>query len=93
MIEALKILTYLWLGSILFFLLKDAVDDFLEHLRILTDEELSRKKENLGYVLIGSAFFGLLVGINTSTPELEFAARTALAVTFGIIGLKLIKGE
>jgi hypothetical protein len=38
MIDILKILSYVWFGSILIFLLKDAIDDFLGHLKALTDE-------------------------------------------------------
>ena len=93
MMEILKAIAYVWLGSALFFLIKDSAVSLLEHLKELTVEEIKSKKENLGFVLIGSAFFGLLVGINYGTPEWEILARVIFATIFGIMGLNLIKGE
>lgn len=83
----------IWWGTVVFFIAKDAANDFLDHLGELSDDEIKRKKENIGYVLLGSAVFGLLVGITGTATLFEIIVRITLAIVFGIMSKNLIKGK
>ncbi|MGE4545977.1 MAG: hypothetical protein AB7D06_17955 [Pedobacter sp.] len=87
----LKFIGLFWLFTIIFFLLRDSLEDFFNHLADAEEIKLKSLKESLGFVIIGSGFFGLLVGVNAGSPELEILARIVLASIFAIMGIKLIK--
>jgi len=87
----IKLIGLFWLFTIAFFLVRDSFNDFFNHLAEAEESKLKSLKESLGFVIIGSGFFGLLVGVNAGTPELEILIRIVLANTFAIMGIKLIK--
>ncbi|RUM91024.1 MAG: hypothetical protein DSZ27_07125 [Thiomicrospira sp.] len=86
-----KFIGLFWLFTIIFFLVRDSFEDFFSHLAEAEEAKLKSLKENLGFVIIGSGFFGLLVGVNAGSPELEILVRIVLASIFAIMGIKLIK--
>jgi len=89
----IKLIMYFWVGTIVWFLLFDALRQLFIKFRDLDKETVKSINLGTGFVLLGSGFFGLLSGTSFNTSEFEIFVRILLAFIFGIIAIKyIIKG-